>query len=207
MPVAMPYLHFLNNEKAKKRLFFCFCRFFIIFAIVFYTNSSFSQKRENKSSSDSLKVKVHSPRKAAISSAIFPGAGQAYNRNYWKMPIVYMGFGALYYLSEFNNKNYLLFRDAYIYVDLKGPLVLYEGSLDKKTLQTYKQLYKRSRDLNYIMMGGLYFLNIIDATVDAHLFDYDIGKDISLHIEPMVPVIQSEFGVSQAFCLSCRINF
>lgn len=191
-----------NNQKN-----FGYYRFFIIFALVFFVNVSYSQKKNNQTINDTTYVHEHSPRKAVILSAILPGLGQAYNKKYWKIPIIYMGVGALYYLSEYNTKNYELFRDAYAYIDLRGPVVLYEGSFQKETLRKYKEFYKRSRDLNYIMMGGLYLLNLIDATVDAHLFDYDVSEDLTFKIEPNIPVIYHHRGISYAYGMSCRISF
>ena len=172
-----------------------------------------SQTKEGKGEilpADSTKLQSRSPVKASLYSAIFPGFGQIYNKKYWKLPLVYGGFGALGYSVGFNQTNFSKYKNAYIdftddipetqsYLKIIGgnlnPVdfdpVLYPDTYDSQQEQWFKEqlehnmdYYRRNRDLSYIGLVGLYLLNIIDATVDAHLFDYDIGNDLSMKIEP-----------------------
>jgi hypothetical protein len=125
--------------------------------------------------------------KAALFSAVLPGAGQFYNKKYWKPPILYAGFIALGYAIEFNNRNYKIFRKAYLYrVDGDSTTIDdYEKVYpDANALLVRKDYYRRTRDLMWIISSGVYILNIIDAYVDAHLSDFDISDDLSLNAQP-----------------------
>jgi hypothetical protein len=137
-----------------------------------------------------VKVK-HSPTRAALLSAIVPGMGQIYNKKYWKVPLIYGGLGALgYYIVHFNNlhRQYL---NAYIQYKKFGnseplyhlPKFAPEYQIEAQ-LKYYKDTYGRWRDMDVMFFGAVYILNIIDATVDAYLFNYDISEDLSLRIEP-----------------------
>jgi hypothetical protein len=121
------------------------------------------------------------PRRAAILSAILPGLGQAYNGNYWKIPIIYSLFATMYFIGEDNNNRYLLFKRAY-----KGDTIeaINPKYYTPDKIKEYKNYYKRNRDLDIILAIGVYLLNILDANVDAHLMDFDISDDLSLKINP-----------------------
>ena len=165
-------------------------------------------------SNDSLRVTapVHkvqrSPKKASIYAALFPGLGQIYNKKYWKLPIVYGGYAGLIYVLGWNNNNYKDYFQGYriiaqyssaaslkaeerLFLDnlIKNPSI----RLDNPSTFTYvstqlksgKDFYRRNRDLTIISIAVLHVLSIIDASVDANLFDFDISDDISMRIEPM----------------------
>lgn len=168
------------------------------------------EKNAEISPEDPFVLESHSPSKASLYSAILPGLGQIYNKKYWKLPLVYGGFGALGYAVTFNQTNFSKYKNAYIdftdklpetqsYLDLIGTNldpadfdpVLHPDTYDsqqenwfKEQLDNNMDYYRRNRDLSYIGLVGLYLLNIVDATVDAHLFNYDIGNDLSMRIEP-----------------------
>ena len=130
---------------------------------------------------------AHDPHKAALYSAILPGLGQIYNKKYWKVPIIYAGFGTLIYFIDHNNRYYKDLKQGLIhYGDTINPYTLkyFNFVLTEEQLKNGKDIYKRWRDLSIILTGGFYILQIIDATVDAYLFDWDVGEDISLRIEP-----------------------
>ncbi len=140
--------------------------------------------------------KEHNPKKAAIFSAVLPGLGQAYNKKYWKIPIVYVGIGTIYYIADMNGDNYREFRDAYDYqmginTDVSEEAIEYASKYSGSNLITLRDSYRRDMELSWIIMALWYGINIIDATVDAHFFEYDIGDDLTLKVEP---VIQSNFG-------------
>jgi len=130
------------------------------------------------------------PAKAAFYSAVLPGLGQAYNKKYWKIPIVYgaLGTGVYFYLN--NTKEYNRYRDAYksrlagfetdeFYFDAQGnklasPRVTTEG------LERGQKFYRRNKELSLLVIMGIYALNIIDANVDAHLLQYNVDENLSL---------------------------
>ena len=125
--------------------------------------------------------KDKSPKKAAIYSAVIPGSGQIYTKKYWKVPIIYGGLVTSAYFINDNNNQYNEYRDA--------ALLSYETGEDQLGY-TYSELiilkdhYKRNREISYFSFVGVYILNIIDASVNAHLFHFDVSDDISLNIRP-----------------------
>jgi len=141
---------------------------------------------------DTVSYKTHSPHKATIYSMILPGLGQAYNKKYWKIPIIYVGFGVFYYFISFNQKEYQKWRDAYYHALVNDgsepPVNEYEELYGSRTdiLLDQKNYYRRNRDLTYIFTGIWYLLNVIDATVDAHLFTWEVDENLSLKWEPAV---------------------
>jgi len=144
-----------------------------------------------------------SPRKAALYSASLPGLGQIYNQKYWKLPIVYAGFGTLVYFIDRNQRYYMDFKMALLDEDYQ--LKYYEFELTDEQLRRGLDVYKRWRDLSIIGVAGFYALQILDAMVDAYLFDWDVGEDISLHMEPS-PGVNSSFP-SNSFGLRACISF
>lgn len=132
------------------------------------------------------KGKYHSPKKAALLSTILPGAGQVYNEKYWKLPIIYAGAAGLAYSFQFNQSRYVKYRDAYKYrIDNDATTTdNYIGIYTDDNLNTLQQYYHRYRDLTVIGFAALYALNIIDASVDAHLFTFDVSDDLSMQVEP-----------------------
>ncbi|MEN3322888.1 DUF5683 domain-containing protein [Mariniflexile soesokkakense] len=131
-----------------------------------------------------------SPAKAAFYSAVLPGLGQAYNKRYWKIPIVYGGLATGIYFYSTNNKEYNRYRDAYksrlagfktdeFYFDSQGnqlstPRVTTDG------LQRGQKFYRKNKEISLLVTLGIYALNIIDANVDAHLMQYNVDENLSL---------------------------
>ncbi|MCD6112966.1 MAG: hypothetical protein J7J86_06825 [Bacteroidales bacterium] len=164
-------------------------RFFLIILLSFlcFSNKGISQNNNKEIRLDTLSTKIHSPKKATIYSAILPGLGQAYNKKYWKIPIIYAGFGTLIYFINTNSKEYHKFLDAYVYKLNKDTFPTnneYVTRYELADLKTGKDYYRRNMELSYLLTGFWYVINIIDANVDANLFDYDISDDLSLKIEP-----------------------
>ncbi len=155
------------------------------------------QKTERK-----IQEVEHSPRKATIYSAILPGLGQAYNKKYWKIPLIYVGFGTIGYFINWNNENYQLFKTGYQHLtdgnpETQGYLKIEAVRRNNYDLDNPNQFnnlrtalirqqdyYRRNRDLLIISLVGFYGLNIIDASVDAHLFDFDISDDLTMNWQP-----------------------
>lgn len=163
-----------------------------------------------------------SPRKAVIFSAIFPGLGQIYNRKYWKLPIVYGAFAGLTYAITWNNGYYQDYLGAYKDIMDDNPAtnrwhnMLPYGqdpeSVDTQwftgVLKQRKDYYRRYRDLSIIGTVGVYLLFIVDAYVDAQLFDFDMGPDLSMRVAPVL--IGREKGINQgstSYGLQLNINF
>ena len=142
-----------------------------------------------KDTSSLVKINVkqiHSAKKAALLSVAFPGAGQIYNKKYWKLPIIYAGAAGLIYSLQFNHSRYVKYRNAYKYrIDNDATTVDgYVGIYSDDNLNTLQKYYHRYRDLTVIGFAALYALNIIDASVDAHLFTFNVSDDLSLNIQP-----------------------
>ncbi len=156
-------------------------------------------------------AKGHSPERAAMLSAVVPGMGQFYNKKYWKIPIIYVAYGFLGYYIWQNNFYYNQFRSAYFDFQQTGTVKYNEFDLKGMTpnLNEEEQLlkgidtYQRWRDMNVIGATLLYFLNVIDATVDAHFFDYDVSNDLTLHIKPII--YNNVFALNQ-YGISCYLK-
>ena len=138
---------------------------------------------------------VSSVKKATTLACIFPGAGQIYNRSYWKVPFVVGGFASMIYCIDWNNRGFQRFKKAYnLLADYEqhpenypnGPTDEFRGRYSADFIKNLRDNYRRNRDLCIILSGALYVLQIIDAHVDAHLKDYDISDDLSMNLEPLV---------------------
>lgn len=129
------------------------------------------------------------PRKATMYSAVLPGMGQVYNRKYWKVPIVYAGFAGIGWYMNLTNEQFVRYRNALDYRIDGNPLTVDEFIEDprytQEVLTRFKDYYRRQRDFSFILAALFYAINIIDATVDAHLFEFDVGDDLGLRVEPL----------------------
>jgi hypothetical protein len=172
---------------------------------------------------------IPSPQKAAMLSAVFPGMGQVYNRKYWKMPIVYAGFVGLGLGVSYNTSKYNMYIKAFqdftdeipetnsylgiapwdarlydpvLYPDSYNPSM--EASLKEALLLKVDQ-FRKDRDLSFIGIAAWYLLSILDANVDASLFDYDIDKNLDLTITPL-PVNIGSY-ITTGVNIGMKINF
>ena len=172
---------------------------------------------ESPSKKDSLKTDTaarikHSPRKAALRSAVIPGWGQVYNKKYWKVPIVYAGIGIPAYAFFYNKKWYDRTRYAYsvvasrttnpdslnkIHSRLK-PLV--DARADGSLLN-FRNEFRRDMDYSVLFFLLFWGLNVVDATVDAHLKEFDVGEDLSLKVKPSILEGGRAAGVSFVFTI------
>jgi len=133
-------------------------------------------------------VERHNPRLASILSAAVPGAGQIYNRKYWKAPIAWAGIGTAIYFIDFNQTRFTTYRNALIAV-LDGDsttLDPFNGQVSTGDIQDAVDTFRRRRDRAYIGLGLVYALNIIDANIDAHFVRFDVGDELSLHCYPSI---------------------
>lgn len=160
--------------------------------------------KDSVTKKESVVVKKHDPHKATIRSAILPGWGQAYNHEYWKLPIVYGALAVPGSLFIYNNKWYQRTKDAYnilinggdtseIYSDLKG--------ISASNMQSYRNSFRKNRDYSALFFLLVWGLNVADATVFAHLKDFDVSNDLSMHIQP-------DYNIStRTPSLSVALNF
>ena len=178
--------YFVKNQKMIWSLIFIFVSFFL-----------FNQQTIQAQNQQSFQVNNdsvyryfpdHSPSKATWMSAALPGLGQFYNGKYWKIPIIYAGFSTMLFFVGQNKYEYNRFKEAYaISVEIadpkssNNPLV---RTYDSENLLLQREYYQSNLELSYILTGVFYLLQIVDATVDAHLYDYDIDEDLSIRIEP-----------------------
>lgn len=157
---------------------------------------------------------------------VLPGAGQIYNRKYWKLPFVYGGFVGCAYAMRWNNQMFRDYSQAYMDIMDDDPNTqsynqfLHLGAkIDSSNLERYKRLFKnrkdkfrRWRDLSFFCLVGVYAISIIDAYVDASLSEFDISKDLSLRVEPTI-INRSNNGLQanplrdNSLGVSCSLNF
>ncbi len=142
------------------------------------------------------------PSKAAFYSAVLPGLGQAYNKKYWKIPIVYGALGTSMYFYLDNNKKYHNYRDAY-----KRRLAGFNDDqyqyLDDSRLIQAQRFYQRNRDLSLMVTLGFYILNIVDANVDAHLIQFNVNEKLSVAPD----VYQNDFTAKPNLGLTLNYRF
>lgn len=124
------------------------------------------------------------PARASLYSALLPGLGQAYNGDYWKIPIFYGGFAISGYCWISNQQQYKRYKNMYI--EASKPESNYTGSLSKDNMIWYRDKFRRYRDYSIIATALVYVLNIIDANVFAHFNDFDVSDDITFNVEPAV---------------------
>lgn len=180
---------------ANKLLVTCIC------TLLFCLSLTAQEKKKHKKKDlpkeivvDSLIVKeainALAPAKAAFYSAVLPGLGQAYNKKYWKIPIVYIAIGTSIYTYVNNNKEYNRYRDAYksrlagftndeFYLDSQGNL-LETPRVTTEGLERGQKFYRKNKEISLLVIIGIYALNIIDANVDAHLMQYNVDENLSL---------------------------
>jgi hypothetical protein len=183
---------------------------------------------------DSLKPKVFKPNpmKVVWMGAIIPGYGQILNRRYWKLPIVYAGFMGCAYALAFNSGKYQTYKTAYRDILRYSSDVDYQAIVDKdhskvsfyqilppgytdftrfggvtgftKTLKNKQDSFRRYRDLSIFATVGWYAITIIEAYVDAQLYDFDITPDLSMRVQPAL--LRNAYGVPSTLGLQCNLS-
>ena len=138
---------------------------------------------------------VSDVKKATTLSLIFPGAGQAFNKSYWKVPIVLGGMASMIYVIDWNNRGFNRFKTAYaLRADFDEHPENYPGGVSKDEFQgrysatflkNLRDSYRRNRDLSILLTAGVYIFQAVDAHVDAHLKDFDISDDLTVDLDPM----------------------
>jgi len=177
--------------------------FIVLFLFALGNTSVFSQKKSDVPliAKDTLKSKdidPLTPAKAAFYSAILPGLGQAYNKKYWKIPIVYGAIGVSMYYYLDSNQKYNQYRDAY-----KRRLEGYTDDefsyYDNDRLISAQKFYQRNRDLSALFVVGFYVLNIVDANVDAALIQFNVNENLSVRPDVYMNGVTSKTNVGLTF--------
>lgn len=168
---------------------------------------SLSRSDDSTAREQAAKKKLYSgPRKASILSAILPGAGQVYNKKYWKVPIIYTGIGGLGYMFYYNNSEYNSYRSALKRLVSDSSLGTV-GGYSLEQLQSQKVYYEKYRNFAAFGLGILYILNIVDANVDAHLKTFDVSDDLSISIDPWQYSFKTETTKGMVNGVSLKFNF
>lgn len=173
----------------------------LAFLIALSTKSYSQDLQADSTSGNTQEIQIHSPHKAAMYSALVPGMGQAYNKKYWKIPVVYGLTGIFIYYIDTYNTQYNKYLNAYI--DMENGLIdEFEVYTSVETLEKIKDNYLRNRDISIISLAAVYLLNILDATVDGHLYNYEVNEDLTFNIQPEIQKTytnQNSVGFSLSF--------
>lgn len=193
-----------NMDKNKGLARFGIMLFFMLFINAFSPQHLLAQEESDSIFLEDAQVvqvvdtAYHSPKKAGWFSTALPGLGQAYNKKYWKIPIIYAAFGGITYFLVKHNGEYIKYREAYIARIDDDPATVDDfPKYTTENLRVFKNIYWKKRDLDIILLAGVFTLNILDAIVDAHFYTYDISDDLSLQITPVVAPALS-FGPSRS---------
>ena len=180
-----------------------------IVVIILLMGTDIQAQVKDDSTSTKTNLRVRNPKKAALYSMIVPGGGQIYNRKYWKLPIVYGAVGTAVYLFFDNRKFYLQYREAYLNdlaVQAGEPgYVLSSFGEDGVTTAALRSAADESRQfMEYCVLGfaAVYALQIIDASVDAHLSSFDVSDNLSLQWNPTVNP-----GLNRELTAGVQLNF
>ncbi|MBO4805063.1 MAG: hypothetical protein J5554_03390 [Paludibacteraceae bacterium] len=160
------------------------------------------------------------PAKATWYALVCPGLGQIYNRSYWKVPILYGGVATLSYLIIWNGRMYNDYKNAYhdlmdtdpttnSYQTLVPSYGDYGADWMQSVLKKRRDMYRRYRDLSIFGMAALYVVSVVDAFVDAHLYDFSVTDDLSFRVEPLVnPYGYNPVGPeSSMYGFQCSVRF
>lgn len=130
-------------------------------------------------------AKRFNPARASLFAAVLPGLGQVYNKKYWKLPLVYGGFGAIGYGLNFYQELYKDYKNQLYYILENGTEESLEGFTEDQLRPAIDQA-RHERDFMIILMAGMYILQIIDAHVDAHLKEFDVNPNLQVKMQPMM---------------------
>jgi hypothetical protein len=203
----------INRWFISTIVFICLCQ--LSFAqqkqdTLIVSNDSLQAIKTGKrvTTADTIVKKQHSPRKAALRSALIPGWGQAYNKKYWKIPFVYAALGTTGYVFKYNLDQYRRISFAYrvlvqpdtarfkeVDADLQ-PFITQNAS---NALRNYRNEFRRNIDYSVLVFLLFWGLNVVDATVDAHLKGFDVSSDISLYPKPGFNPATGTTGLSLVF--------
>ncbi|MBL7836684.1 MAG: hypothetical protein JNM67_04150 [Bacteroidetes bacterium] len=165
------------------------------------------QLSDLRSQKDSVVSKKHSPKKATIYSAVLPGLGQAYNRKYWKMPIIYAAIGTSAFFMIKNADSMRQRQDALksmLDSDPNTNAPAKYANTPVSVLRSERNFYRTNRDYSIIALSAFYVLNILDAAVDAHFYKFNIDQPLALRKERKWHLAGNRVGSVPTFGLSYR---
>ncbi len=169
---------------SKKIKLFCLLYSISFFAINCNAQDSLA-KKDSTNNYYAFNTKTPVPKRAAMYSALFPGLGQAYNKQFWKLPIVYAGVGISAYLFTTTNNDYQIHRQAFIARSDNNPNTLDTFTTYSLTdLRNLERSNRQTLDKIVVYSAAYYGLNIVDALVSAHLKNFDVSKTISMRLMP-----------------------
>ncbi len=170
------------------------------------TESADSEKvKKNGPIKNFFKKGYPDPKKALICSFVLPGAGQLYNKKYWKAPIVWGAYGLMIYFINFSSGEYKFFKQEYIAVVNGGESILTQIGYGADDIKYYRDLYRKRMELSYIGLFAVTLLSGVDAFVDAHLKGFNVSEDLTMRIKPKVdfmPFEGSSLGIGFNFQLN-----
>ena len=177
--------------------------FFFVFTFCFIA-ASLAQVPDSiakKNTTDSFikkPLEKFEPRKATIRSAIIPGWGQLYNKKYWKAPLVWGALGVTAGVYFYNVKYYRLLKNAYIYRNNGQDLLVDPEfrNLSTESIRSYRNSFRQNVDYSVLFFILFWGLNVVDATVDAHLKAFDVDDNLSLQIKPGYSEMANTSGIS-----------
>lgn len=148
----------------------------------------------------------YDPKKAALYAAVLPGLGQIYNKKYWKLPLVYGGFIGFGYGLHFYQSGYTLYKEGlFDLLESDASTITIRGEeFGEPDLRTVVDRYRRERDFFMILMAGMYFLQIIDAHVDAHLKEFDLNPKLHVRLEP---TMENDMLIGRTTGFSIKFRF
>lgn len=146
------------------------------------------------------------PNKAALYSAVLPGLGQAYNGDYWKIPIVYGGGIILLHFINENHELFNTFNNALANISDASDLTVNPfPRYNEASLQRRRDFYRRNRDFMIIVGAAYYLLNVVEAHVSAHLKEFNVNENLSMQIKPsMEPVIPGTVSVGMGIAITLK---
>lgn len=193
--------------------------FLMLFVNFFYGEISAQVKKDSitinpapKKIADTSSKKIakkFDPRKATIRSAILPGWGQIYNKKYWKLPLVYGGLGVTAGVFLYNVKTYKLLRLAYVYktdtISANDALIDPQfKNLSASAIRTYRNSFRQNVDYSVLFFILFWGLNVVDATVDGHLKQFDVNDNLTLQLKQGYSPMANTTGVSLVFDIHSR---
>lgn len=182
-------------------------KYILFFIICLFSFNCNAQEELSLKAKDSVQTIIDplSPAKAGFYSAIIPGLGQAHNKKYWKIPVIYAALGAGVYFYSWNNKKYHNFRDEYKrrLDGTSNPDDPIYGGLDNDRLIRGQKFHQKNRDLSALITAFIYILNIVDANVDAHLMQFNVNDNLSLSPE----FNQNEIDYKYSTGVKLTLNF
>jgi hypothetical protein len=186
------------NIRWKKRILFSL----ITVGVCFYGYANPAQ--QDSTVRDSTFHIKRNPKTAILCSAILPGLGQVYNRKYWKVPLVYGAGGAMVYIFYYNQSKYTKFREAYAEGDQQKIYIIDGYKRTYEQLPLGRDWYRRYRDISVFGIAAVYFLNVVDAMVDAYFTEFDVSDKLTFKIQPSVV---DNFDLTAAVGIKFSIGF